>query len=327
MALATPIIVLGCGAIGAPSDPTAKYNTPEKAQEFLATFRKHGFTHLDTARAYSPQAPGTSEPLMGQTDIALWATVDSKAQSFVPGSHKAEGIAESIDGTLKALQPAKVHIYYLHAPDRSTPFEETARAMNEAYKAGKFEVFGLSNFRADEVEEIYQMCVKNGWKTPEVYQGQYNAIARRPEEDLFPTLRKYNISYYAYSPGAGGMFSGKITRDSIHEEGTRWDKDTRIGQIYAASYHKDALLDAGKKVHDAAEKVGISGHAVALRWMLHHSALKGELGDAMIIGASSIGQLEGNLEICKAGPLPAELVKVVEEVWGPAKEFAPSSSF
>ena len=91
-------------------------------------------------------------------------------------------------------------------------------------------------------------------------------------------------------------------------------------------YHKDALLDAAKKVQDAAEKAGITGHAVALRWVLHHSALKGELGDAMIIGASSFQQLEENLEICKAGPLPADLVRVVEDVWGPAKEFAPPSS-
>lgn len=157
-----------------------------------------------------------------------------------------------------------------------------------------------------------------------MYQGQYNAIARRPEEDLLPTLRKYNISYYAYSPGAAGMFSGKVTRESINKEGTRWDKETFVGQFYASIYHKEGLLDAAQKVHTAAEKAGISGHAVALRWMLHHSALKE--GDAIIIGASSLQQLDGNLESCKAGPLPEELVKVVEDVWGPAKEFAPASS-
>jgi aflatoxin B1 aldehyde reductase len=324
MASTTPLVVLGCGNIGASSDAFAKFNTPEMAQAFLNTFHSYGFTHLDTARSYSPGAPGTSEPLIGQTDFASWAVVDSKAMSFRPGAHKAELIAESIDATLEALGVSKVHIYYLHVPDRETLFEETCRAMNEAYEAGKFEKFGLSNFRADEVEEIYKICEEHAWVRPTVYQGHYNAIARRPEEDLLPTLRKYNISYYAYSPGAGGMFSGMITRDSINNEGTRWDKNTLVGQISASNYHKDALFDAAKKVHDAAEKAGISGHAIALRWMLHHSALNG--GDAMIIGASSLQQLEGNLEICKAGPLPAELLKVVEDVWGPAKDFAPSSS-
>jgi len=222
---------------------------------------------------------------------------------------------------------SKVQIYYLHMPDRSTPFEETCRAMNEAYQAGKFEKFGISNYRADEVDQIYKICKDNAWVLPTVYQGQYNAIARRPEEDLLPTLRKYNIAYYVYSPGAGGMLSGKVTRDSTNLKGGRFDKDTMMGQGYAAIYHKDALFDAARKVHDAAEKAGISGHAAALRWVLHHSALKGELGDAMLISASSLNQLEENIEICKAGPLPAELVKIVEDVWGPAKESAPASSF
>jgi aflatoxin B1 aldehyde reductase len=252
--------------------------------------------------------------------------VDTKAESHDPGSHKANNITESINNSLKALGVSKVHTYYLHLPDRSTPFEETCRAINEAYDAGKFEKFGLSNYSADEVDQIYNICEERGWVKPTVYQGQYNAIARRPEQDLFPTLRKYNIAFYAFSPGAGGMFSGKITHESVHEKGTRWDKDTLLGQAYASIYLKDALLDAAKKVHDAAEKAGTSGHAVALRWMLHHSALRREMGDGMIIGASSLQQLDGNLEICKAGPLPSEVVKAVEDVWVLARESAPPSS-
>jgi aflatoxin B1 aldehyde reductase len=47
----------------------------------------------------------------------------------------------------------------------------------------------------------------------------------------------------------------------------------------------------------------------------------------MVIGASSVPQLKENLEICKAGPLPDEIVQIVEEVWGPAKEFAPPAFF
>jgi aflatoxin B1 aldehyde reductase len=252
--------------------------------------------------------------------------VDTKAESHDPGSHKADNITESINVSLKALGLPKVHTYYLHLPDRSTPFEETCRAINMAYEAGKFERFGLSNYSADEVDQIYKICEKHSWVKPTVYQGQYNAIARRPEEDLLPTLRKYKIPFYAFSPGAGGMFSGKITHESVHEKGTRWDKNTLLGQAYASIYLKDALLSSAKKVHDAAERAGISGHAVALRWMLHHSALRGDLGDAMIIGASSVQQLNSNLEICEAGPLPSDLVKVVEDIWTLARDSAPASS-
>ena len=96
-----------------------------------------------------------------------------------------------------------------------------------------------------------------------------------------------------------------------------------VGKFYSSLYLKEELLAAARRVRDEAQKHGITGHAAALRWVLHHSALSAKDGDAMIIGASSLRHLEENLEICKAGPLPDEVVKVIEEVWQSAKPFAP----
>ena len=79
-------------------------------------------------------------------------------------------------------------------------------------------------------------------------------------------------------------------------------------------------------MHTAAQKEGLTGHEVALRWALHHSILDGKLGDAIIIGASSLGQLEENLEICKAGPLPVHLVQMVDEMGERVRESAPPYS-
>lgn len=203
-----------------------------------------GYTVLDTARAYGS---GTSEELLGQTDAGSWATVDTKVASFAPGSHTASKIKESVDGALKALNGIKPRIMYLHAPDRQTPFAETLQAMNEAHKAGHFEKFGLSNYSADEVDEIVGLCEKNGWVKPSVYQGHYNAIARRPEKELFPTLRKHGLSYYAYSPSAGGMFTGKVTEASSQIKGGRWDTDTNVGKLYSGNYMKPALFEAASK--------------------------------------------------------------------------------
>jgi aflatoxin B1 aldehyde reductase len=89
------------------------------------------------------------------------------------------------------------------------------------------------------------------------------------------------------------------------------------------TYLKPELLSAANRVHTEAQKHGIVGHEVALRWVLHHSALKAEFGDGMIIGASSLEQLDANLKMCDAGPLPDDLVKVVEEVWAIAAPVAP----
>jgi aflatoxin B1 aldehyde reductase len=72
-----------------------------------------------------------------------------------------------------------------------------------------------------------------------------------------------------------------------------------------------------------AKKYGITGHAASLRWVVHHSALSGEYGDAVIIGASKVEQLRENLEIYEAGPLPDEIVQTIEGVWPSVKEIAP----
>lgn len=213
-------LVLGMASVGDSSDPQARYTTPEAAEQVTDFFRRRGYDHLDTARAYSVGAPGSSERILGKTKIGEWATIDTKVKSFGPGTHTSKAIAESIQASLDALHVSQVrlpfpppllfigdvwpynscqvNIEYLHAPDRATPFEETCEAMNEAYEAGRFKRFGLSNYTAQEVEEIVSICQKNGWVKPSVYQGQYNLIARIPEEELFPVLRKYNISFYAY---------------------------------------------------------------------------------------------------------------------------------
>ena len=70
--------------------------------------------------------------------------------------------------------------------------------MHAAQAAGRFRHIGISNFEADEVERLVKVCFKNSWALLSVYQGHYNALARRSEEELLPVLRKYRIAFYAY---------------------------------------------------------------------------------------------------------------------------------
>lgn len=86
---------------------------------------------------------------------------------------------------------------YLHTPDRDTPFEETCEALNKEYESGKFKYFGLSNYTANEVEQIISICDKHGWVKPVVYQGQYNVLMRNVQH-LLPVLRKHGIQFVAY---------------------------------------------------------------------------------------------------------------------------------
>lgn len=96
---------------------------------------------------------------------------------FQPGLHAAEGLTSGLNKSLKELETSSVDIYYLHAADRSVPFETTLEALNKLHQEGKFKELGLSNFTAYEVAEIAVLCKERGWIRPTVYQAKYNAIS------------------------------------------------------------------------------------------------------------------------------------------------------
>ena len=211
-------------------------------------------------------------------------------------------------------------MWYLHAPDHTIPYEETLREVNQLYKEGRFRRFGISNFSAWETAQLCEICIRNGWKKPDAYQGVYNALHRAVEPELFPCLRHYGIAFYAYNPLAGGMLTDRYRRDlTTIEKGSRFDPDRQQGTQYRGRYWKDGYFDALDAVRPVAKKLGISTAEAALRWMNHHSKMEDKYGDAIIIGASSAQQLEDNLANFEKGHLPDEMLKAFDEGWAIAK--------
>jgi aryl-alcohol dehydrogenase-like predicted oxidoreductase len=103
-----------------------------------------------------------------------------------------QGVQGFAHRSKKLLDIEQVDVYYIHAPD-VVPVEEMLAGVNEIYKEGWFKRFGLSNFFAEDVQKIYDICKREGYPLPTVYQGDYSAIARKQEEELLPLLRKLDI--------------------------------------------------------------------------------------------------------------------------------------
>ena len=98
-------------------------------------------------------------------------------------------------GNFRMPRPVMPHQHDIRG---ETPFEEAIKAMNEALQQGKFKQYGLSNYSASEVQDIIEICERNGYDKPAVFQGHYNAIVRGGEKELFPLLRTHSISFFAY---------------------------------------------------------------------------------------------------------------------------------
>ncbi|XP_067826243.1 aflatoxin B1 aldehyde reductase member 3 [Heptranchias perlo] len=184
-----------------------------------------------------------------------------------------------------------------------------------------------SNYASWEVAEVYSICKHNNWVLPTIYQGMYNATTRQVEVELFPCLRHLGMRFYAYNPLAGGLLTGKYQFEDKNENhptgrffGNSWAETYR--NRYWKEHHFRAL-ELVKKAIDAtygSEKPSLT--SAALRWMYHHSKLRarhrfcnGDLGDGVIIGISTMEQLQENLAASEEGPLAPTVVEAFNEAW------------
>ncbi|KAJ4989200.1 aldehyde reductase [Stagonosporopsis vannaccii] len=304
---------------GFPISDSASFNTPEIREQLLDILLANGVTTIDTARAY----PG-SEVAIGALEKRTYFAIDTKLLSgFAPGSATKEAVIRDTQDSLNRVQIKQFDILYLHAPDTTVPFEETLEGINEAYKQGLFKRFGVSNFSAEQVQQVYDIAKAKGYPLPQVYQGNYNPIARHSETQIFPTLRKLGIAFYAYSPLAGGFLTK--TAADLDAGAGRFNAQA-LGGLYKLMYDKPSLRAALTKWEEVAQQEGVTKAELAYRWVAHHSDLQGE-DDGVIFGAGTLKQAEQTAQALKAGRLSASAVKNIEEIWQSVRADAPLDNY
>ncbi|KAG0230053.1 hypothetical protein BGW41_002641, partial [Actinomortierella wolfii] len=305
-------------ALETTSPKTADYRVQSAAKTapFLDCLASFGLHELDTARVY---CGGDTETVLGQVGIKGRFEVSTKVYPEQAGDHTREKLHAKFKESLKALGVSKVRIFYLHAPDFFTPFEETAKAVDELYREGLFEKVYLSNFAAWQTCAFYNVCKQNGYVLPTVYQGWYNPLMRQVERELFPCLREYGIHFYAYNPIAGGFLTGSYHIDDEVPPGSRFDLNTLLGPYYREQYWSPLFFDAVQELKQAADAEGIELLEASIRWMKHHSGLGAD--DGLIFGANDkVECLAHNLRVAAHGePLPESLVKAFDAAWDKTK--------
>lgn len=138
--------------------------------------------------------------------------------------------------------------------------------------------------------------------------------------------RRYGLDIVIYNPLAGGLFSGKIkSKNDVPEEGRFGKVAKGMGERYRERYFHDPFFQALDLIEPVVKKNGLTMVETALRWCVHHSKLKIKDGnDGIIIGASSLQQLESNLADFEKGPLPEEVLNVLDEAWLLTKATTPN---
>jgi len=279
---------------------------------------------IDTARIY---ASGDSERMLGSAlrtlseedgeSPPLVMNVGTKAHPSQPNGLSPEGLRAQLESSLEAMGVASVGEYYLHQPDENNPLLESLKTLNSFVQEGLISSIGMSNYHASEVQRAFDLCNEHGLVKPTVYQGLYNPLNRCVEEDLLPVLRQNGCSFVAYNPLAGGMLTGKHTMQD----------EVRTGRFknnpnYLPRFYTSANFQAMRLIQSACEAASISMVEATYRWLLCHSALNAGDdnfdGDGILIGASSMDQLDENLRSCslaQGAELPKDVVDAFDAAW------------
>lgn len=287
-------------------------------KEMLDVFVNNGYSEIDTAYIYNG---GDTDGILGQVlpnYEGKKISIATKIHPRVTGKLDGSAVRLQFNESIARLGLDKIDILYFHFPDKITPIENALEEINLLYLENKIKEFGLSNFPAWMVVEIWHICKENGWILPTLYQGRYNGLSRNVESELIPTLRHLGMRFYAYNPLAGGMLTGKHIDFNSHPKEGRF---SRL-ESYRKRYWKESYFEAVKLLLKTCKGHNIKPVDAAYRWLVHHSLLDVDV-DGVIIGASSTDQLNQNMLAVNRGGLPQQVVDAFDVAWGEAKFDSP----
>ena len=253
-----------------------------------------GVTHFDLANNYGPP-PGSAEANVGRmlaTDLRGHRdelVISTKAGYYMwPGPYGEWGsrkyLVSSLDASLKRMRLDYVDIFYHHRPDPDTPMEETMGALDAVVRAGKALYAGISNYTAEQTAQAAAILQELG--TPLlIHQPSYSILNRWIEKDhLLDTLERVGAGCIAFSPLQQGLLTDRYLG------GIPDDSRVRTSAFLDESALDNRTMGRIHALNDIARRRGQSLAQMALAW-----ALRDERMTSLIIGASSVEQLESNV--------------------------------
>lgn len=275
----------------------------DESKRIFDAYGEAGGNFLDTADGYTN---GSSEKIVGElvkSERQRWVIATKYTFNQTPGNPNGGGnhrkhMMEAVEGSLKRLGTDYIDLYWVHAWDRLTPFEEVMRGLDDLVRQGKVLYLGTSDEPAWVVSYSNAIAELRGWTRFVGLQVEYSLIERTPERDLLPMADYLGLGVTAWSPLASGILTGK------YNPGAAGSEPKRLDQITFTQVDERALRIAGE-VKTVSEELGHSPAQVALAWVRQKGAIP-------ILGARKISQFEDNLKSLEVTLSPEQLARLDE---------------
>lgn len=264
------------------------------ARAMLLRAWEQGVTHFDIANNYGPE-PGSAEKTFGRVlREELSAHRDEMIISSKAGYGMWEGpygdggsrkyLMASCDQSLRRTGLDYFDIFYSHRYDPNTPIEETMQALVDIVRAGKALYAGISNYPADKQKQCYDYlqtvhvpCVISQYKA--------NILFQDTLRNNLPVAQENGSGFICFSPLEQGLLTDRYLTGI--PMGSRATKEVFLHRADIT----DKVVARTCRLKEIAAERGQSIAQMALAWLLHHKGIT-----SVIIGASSVAQLDNNLQ-------------------------------
>ena len=287
-----------------------------------------GINIVDTADTYSG---GESERILGRAlknvgkarDEVVIAT---KVFGYMGDGPNAQGssrghILDAAKASLRRLDTDYIDLYQLHGFDVATPIEESLEALDDLVRQGHVRYVGVSNWAAWQISKALGISALRRLEKFASLEAYYSIVARDLEREIIPMLASEDVGLLVWSPLAGGLLGGKVTRDRSSEDGTRRSAMQFPPVDMPRAYD---VIDA---LAEIAQQRNVSVAQLAIAWLLHQHRVT-----SVIVGARRLDQLNDNVgsvdialgpqelqRLDTVSALPAEYPGWMLDMWGGAR--------
>lgn len=281
-----------------------------------------GVTHFDLANNYGPPG-GEAERNFGKMlkDSLLpyrdELIISTKAGYYMwPGPYGEWGsrknLISSCDQSLKRMGLDYVDIFYSHRPDPNTPVEETMQALDSIVRSGKALYAGISNYNAEQTRKAAAVLKQLG--TPcLIHQPRYSMLDRWVEapgtadgKSLLQVVEEEGMGSIVFSPLAQGRLTDKYINGV--PTNSRIGRALPNGAIQTKDLSED-MIEKIKQLNQLALQRGQTLAQMAIAWLLKDPRVT-----SVLVGASSIGQLQNNIDALNAPVFSREELQQIESI-------------
>jgi aryl-alcohol dehydrogenase-like predicted oxidoreductase len=279
------------------------------ADQLIKASIEGGINFFDTADVYSE---GESERTLGQSlknlnisrhQVVIATKVFGRTG---PGRNEVGAsrghIMDAVDASLRRLQTDHIDLYQIHGNDSITPIDETLRALDTLVQQGKVRYIGVSNWQSWKLAKALAVSEFKNLARFDTLQAYYSIAGRDLERDLVPLLEAEKTGLLVWSPLAGGLLSGKFSRENQKPAGSRRSEfDFPIVDKERTWRILDVMTPIAK-AHNC------SPARISLAWLLAKPVVT-----SIIIGAKRLDQFNDNLAAVDL-KLGADELKQLDEV-------------